>query len=228
MDGGDSAVAEAERVTILLTGLLIVVLVVLLVPVALVVQGVAGDEELGGFAELQWGTPLALLAVRVGSEKVAEVKVLRVRVLTVALSSDDASAKKKARKRSSSMPRWWSAGLRAAGIDRQVTAAMVRRVVRAVHPRMYVGGTVGLSDPMNTASMLMLARALDERGGRVLQVDLQDDFLGDETRLCGRMDAWLRPAEIGFLLLVWATRSSTRRIIRSLGGAIRSHSTPKE
>jgi len=90
---------------------------------------------------------------------------------------------------------------------------MASRGLRALHPHLYIGGTVGFGDPSETVLLLSATRELDRRVSDRIELDIYDDFLEDTTQLSGRMGAWVMPAEVALVLLVWLVRADTRRVL---------------
>jgi hypothetical protein len=192
-----------------LWGLALLVAALLLMPITVRAHGAAGEEELWGIAELSWGRGLA--TVRVGPEPRGRLYLLGIPVYRSGSLLDREDKDKKKKKKVAGR----AGGLkRIAAVEGRVALRMASRAIRALHPCLYIGGTVGLADPGNTALMLSAVRRIDELAGERVRLDLRDDYLEDTTQLHGRMGAWIVPAELGLVLLVWMLRSDTRRVLR--------------
>ena len=197
-------VAEADLIATVLLSMAAVVAVVLLVPISARADGALGEDELWGVAELRWGHSIAM--VRVGSEVGGQLYLFGIPLFRLPAISKPGEDEKKKRK-GPKLGRLLSQ-------DPRVLASMMARGLRALHPQLHIGGTVGLGDPADTAFMLTAVRRIDLLVTDRIELDLRDDLLEDTTQLFGRMRAWMIPAEIGLILLLWVIRSESRQVLR--------------
>lgn len=179
----------------------------LLVPVAMRAEGVAGEAEWGGFLELAWGP--RLLVVRYGSPGQGRVHVFGIPVARFdRLSSAETEAEE------SESGRWRPSPGRLARTDPRVVWRMVKRGLEALHIRVRLGGQLGLGDPADAAPVLATARLVGDLAPTWLEIDFTDDLLEEKTELFGRMTARIIPAELATILVIWMIRADTRRVLR--------------
>ena len=186
-----------------------IVAAVLLVPIHARADGALGEDELWGAAELRWGHGIARIRVR--SEGGGRVYLLGIPVFAFSSVSKPREDAKKSKRKKPRRPR----AMRLVAQDPRVVARMMRRGFRALHAEIYVGGTLGLGDPADTATLFTALRQIDLRATDRLRLDLHDDFLNETTQLFGRVSAWTVPAEVGLILLAWVIRSDTRQVLRA-------------
>ena len=182
-----------------------VIAVVLLVPISVHASGAFGEHECWGRAELCWGYRFA--TVRLGSGSDGRLRVFGIPLFSVE-SVSRPSRKKKRRTQRRTLKR-----ARSLSDSRGVLVRMVARVLRALHPRLHIGGTLGLGDPTDTALALTAIHQIDTLVADCIELEFRDDFLEDTTQLFGRVHARMIPVEIVFLVLVWMIRADTRRVL---------------
>lgn len=201
--------------TVLLSAAAGIVAVILFVPICVRMSGAAGEDELWGVAELRWGHSIAM--ARIGTETGGRVYLFGLPVFRLpAFSKSSEEKRKKKRKSKSKNKRNKPKGSTLAQLwhnGRRVMPPMVARGLRALHPHLYVGGTVGLGDPASAGLMLTSVHQIDHLITDRVKIDIRDDFLEDSTQLFGRLRAWIVPAEIALVLIVWMVRSDTRRML---------------
>jgi len=191
----------------LIAGLLALVL---FLPLSVRASGAAGEDELWGVAELRWGHSVAM--ARVGSEARGRFYLFGVplfRLPSLLQSGEKKREKKKRKKRRRRRP-----VRQLLGDDRRLMVRMAARGLRALHVRCYLGGTVGLGDPMKTALLLAAVRHVGTVVVDRVELDVRDDYLEEKTQLHGRLRAWIIPAEAALILLFWLIRADTRQLLR--------------
>ncbi|MDH5490360.1 MAG: hypothetical protein OEY14_00150 [Myxococcales bacterium] len=191
----------------------------LLLPLRLLARGAAGDEELEGLAELRWGPSILSLTLASGlglRVRLLGIPVYRRRTLgsegDAAESRGSKEDERDERKRGS-RERGWSE--RALGIlrDRREIASMGGQALRALHPRIRVAGTVGFDNPGFTAAAVVAVRELSRVLPDRIELELQEDFLEESLQLWARMSAWVVPAQLVWIGVVWLLRADTRRVL---------------
>lgn len=195
---------------------LLAFLVLLLLPLSVLAEGAAGDDELWGQAELRWGYAIARLRFR--SEAGLRLSLFGIPIYRAdsfrarGEKKKDAEAKEKPEKEKAGKRSLIERLQRFAG-DRELVFAMIQRALRALHARLYVGGTLGLGDPAKTAVVLAAFREIDRRLPEAIDLDLRDEYLYDIMQLQGRFKSWLMPAELLWIALLWLARRDTRRVL---------------
>lgn len=178
----------------------------LLVPFHLEAQGAVDDDGAAGRAQVRWGWWLVVLR--------ADARGVRLRLLGLSVwrlrferRRDNPAKQKKIRRR---RPRF---SLRRLGQGRTMLR-LARVVWRAIPVTGSVTGTVGLSDPADTALLLQLARRWNGRSARIA---LAPDWLDATLRLEGLLRVHLWPARILAALLWHVIRDGrTRRGLWSM------------
>lgn len=183
---------------------------VLFVPLSARAEGAAGDDELHGMAELRWGG--GVVAFRLDSEQGAWLRVLGwplTRLEGFVPSAKDEEKKKE---------KWPKVSRqrvgRLLGADRRAVQRMLIDGIRAFHPHVYIGGTIGFQDPGDTAIVCALRHRLNGVVAQRLRLDIHDDFLTDRIQLVGRLRVWVVPAHLVALFGGWVLRTETRRVLR--------------
>ncbi len=195
---------------VLLFALGVSIALALMLPIEMRAEGTAGERALGGSVEFRWR---GLVRVRMGSELGGAVDVLGLPVIR--RPGGFGRAKKTPDEPKEHKASWRPRLGRFFASDLGVSTAMVRRALGALHPRVHVSGTVGLSDPADTATMLAVARLIDRGGPRWFALDIRDDLLEETTQLEGRATIRITLAEVVWIALVWVLRSDTRRVLRA-------------
>lgn len=207
----------------LLVGALALLLAVIAVPLHVEARGAASDERLHGRAQVRWGW--WVLVLRADSASGIDARVLGLRVWRFqrrgrgavkdrAAKDKAVKAKEKpARREKARRPRKkrgaWRAWRSRYGLRRAIGA-----VLRTIPVRGRLEGTIGLSDPADTAALFGALAPLSARSeALVLTPDWLDTTLAIEGRL--RVRVW--PAHIlGALLALVVTDGRARRDLMAM------------
>lgn len=219
--GGFAGQAGARRgrvglwvVAWLLVAILLAVGGIMIVPVRGRAVGLLADDQVRGRAELGWG--FGVFRLILATDEASRLELLGWWTIPVSSLAEVGKASKappKTRRRRPSERR----RLRAvAAVSPRVGLAMARRVGRALHLRMFFGGSIGLRDPADAAVVESMARATGRLLPAALELDLHCPPLGEDTRLVGRVSFWISPAELIAVFVVWMVRPDTRRALRAL------------
>lgn len=197
-------VFEAIAIALGLFGL--AVLLLLALPLHLDVRGVAADEGMWGAVDARWGHVVLRIHLRSDAD-------LRVSVLGIPFRPRiQAKPDRKSAQPEGDRWRWPRRAWARAGQPR-VLLRMGRRVLKALHVRLYVGGRLGLPDPADAAPVLAFVRVLGQLTPEFVLFDLKEDWLEDTTELVAHMSARLVPIELAAIGLGWILRSDTRRVL---------------
>lgn len=177
---------------------LLVALVVLL-PLHLEARGAVGEDHLDGRIQLRWGG--ALVWLRADSAAGVDLRLLGLRVWRLrslggrakarreADATDDAAgdARPKASRRGPSARRLWA--------HRRGLLRLLRAVLRAMPVRGHLVGTIGLSDPADTAVVFGVLDQIAERSAAI-DIDIGPDWVDETVDLDGAIGVRLWPAHV--------------------------------
>jgi hypothetical protein len=200
-------------ISFFITGLLLMLAVLLLLPLRVLVDGVADDRNgLGYNLIVDWG--FGFVAAKAQPLEVPRLYLMGIPVGRVHLSAKAAQKKKPTNKlqnkRKSSMA-WLSWGKN----NLKGLSAILIRFMRAIYLQGHLVGHFGLSDPANTACLGLLWNSV-KRPSKHMHIDLVCVYEREIIHIEARLQATLI---IGYLLIVAVgllLKKENRTILRSI------------
>jgi hypothetical protein len=215
------ALAVLFWVLVVLVGLL---LLFLLVPVSVRASGAVDGDGASGRLDARWGG--VVLRVTLGTDEVG-----RVRLFGLPLFRIGGPGKRKDREPAANEKKA-EEGKKAEGKRRKVRFGEVwarrrtlwtaaARMLRTLHLRGWIRGTVGLGDPEDTAAVYGMLSVLG-RGGRRFEIDVECDWIDETLELDGAVRSIVWPIQVLWVMFVLWVRRDVRRALRAMRGTVPS------
>jgi hypothetical protein len=186
----------------------VVLLLVVLMPIGVRAVGAVEPWTAAGLVDVRWAW--GFVGVRVTQDKVTHLRFLGLRIARIE-GDDEKKKEKKARKkaRKKEKPKKErKRGIRWAWSNQ----ALVFRLLRALHFRGWIRGTVGLGDPADTAQLANLARLAPLRLPG-FDTRLHWNYVDEALALEGAVQVRIWPAELVWILLATLARGGSRRAL---------------
>lgn len=177
-------------------------LLLLAMPLHLEAQGAVGEDHLEGRVQARWGW--LLLRLRADAVTGVDLRVLGLRVWRLRSwkrsrddnDDDDDDRPDEPRRRGRRGP-----STRQIWPHRKGLARLVRAVLSAIPVRGHLFGTIGLSDPADTAMVFGIIDGIAERS-HAIDVDIGPDWVDETVDLDGAIGVRLWPAHV-LMALGW-------------------------
>lgn len=183
--------------------------VLLLVPFDARARGVIRDARADGEARVRWGG--GVVAVRWSRATGGELRVLG---LCVARFSGGQQREREEKRGRANGRTQWGSGV-AAWRNRRVLLCTFARLFRTLHLRGRVTGSVGLSEPTDTAAVHGLITTL-RATVRQPEILVECNYLDEVVDLEGFLRAFLWPIEVVIVGLAMLARRDLRRALREM------------